>query len=115
MSSLALLLLVVCFFGVLVACVGLFWANNDEMKPMEHVPVGHGMIAVYSTDGGLPHRSGTVVRYERLLLPGVLYVHYLLSVYPARIVNLRVLGNRQVEIDVPPNGSDSGQTIHVGP
>jgi hypothetical protein len=111
LGGVATLPLVVCLLIVFLTFFGMWLTDLSGMEPTEHVQLSHGRIVVYRTGGGATNGYGTAVRYERLLLPGVLYVHYLVDVYPERIVNLRVLANRQVEVDVPPNSSDSGQTI----
>ena len=63
-----------------------------------------GRLAIYRTNGGATTSFGIVVRHECALLPGLLRVRNVWSVYPGYEADAQLLGGNLVRLSSPPDG-----------
>jgi hypothetical protein len=91
---------------------------DPSFEPIARYALHSRGLTVYRTNCGAPCSFGIVVREERPLVPGLLWVRDVYREYPADTVELRVLGGDRFEIGVPsrrghPNSSGSRDTVSL--
>jgi hypothetical protein len=75
-------------------------SSDGIYTPLRHLALPQGgRLTVYETDCGAPCDFGVVVRQERAILPGVLLVRDIFSVYPAEDAEVDITAPDRVRVN----------------
>ena len=66
--------------------------------------IGQHTVAVYRTNGGAMTDFGIVVRSERTIIPGLMWVNHLCDAYPANAVVIERTSPATIRCTFPPYG-----------
>jgi hypothetical protein len=106
-TAVAVLLIVValpvgCTQTLCAAQIAADGGKDRDFEKIQEISTGRGPVAVYLTNCGATCDFGILIRQECEVLPGLLVVRPLFSVYRANEAEVEVLGPASVRLRAPP-------------
>jgi hypothetical protein len=84
---------------------------DSSFERLECIQLPHSRVTVYRTNGGATTDFGVALRHEMTLLPGVLLVRRIESLYPAYEAKVTTSGGNIVKVVVAPYGDQVEQNL----